>query len=80
VAHALRCLHFQRPKQLDESVIRRKPPGRRSPHACDGICVIVSLCSCQHKNYLQGQFPGNIDNVYNQFSVFGQPVKAQCVS
>jgi hypothetical protein len=27
----------------------------------------------------QGQFPGNIDNVYNQFSVFSPPVKAQYV-
>jgi len=27
----------------------------------------------------QGQFPGNVDNTYNQYSVFNQPVKAQYV-
>ncbi len=26
---------------------------------------------------IQDRFPGNVDNVYDQFSVFNHPVKAQ---
>jgi hypothetical protein len=74
VGDALRYLHVERPDQLEQSVLRRKQPGHVQSWSRYSLITGFRCRFCDTP--VQGQFPGNIDNKYNQFSVFS-PVKAQ---
>ena len=78
VDNAVRHLHLKRPEQLEQGWVWRERPGaarRLQQRAPAPVMMPVNFILSELLN--QGQFPGNVDNVYNQFSVFNRPVKAQ---